>query len=152
MRSDIFDRFASSESTTRFEGPPAIRVLALLLVALQRYVGRRTGSVAISADAAHYQSDLFINIGVGVSIALTSWTGLALIDPLVGMLIAIIVLYSASGIARRSLQILLDHEIPQTDSETIAALARSHTDVCGLHDMKTRFGGSHWRSWRSRWP
>jgi ferrous-iron efflux pump FieF len=119
-------------------------VVTLLLVALQRYVGRRTGSVAISADAAHYQSDLFINIGVGFSIALTSWTGVALIDPLVGMLIAIIVLHSASGIARRSLQILLDHEIPQTDRDTIAALACSHTDVCGLHDMKTRFGGSHY--------
>ena len=119
-------------------------VATLLLVIFQHYVARRTGSVAISADAAHYQSDLFINVVVGISIALTSWTGELLIDPFVGMLIAIFVLYSASDIASRSLKILLDHEIPEQDRDAIVALACSHADVRGLHDMRTRFGGSHY--------
>ncbi len=114
------------------------------LVSLQRYVGKKTGSVAISADAVHYQSDILINLGVGIAIILTSWTGFAIIDPLVGLLIAIVVLNSALGIANRSLQILLDHEIPLKDRQAIEAMALAHPDVRGFHDMKTRFGGDHY--------
>jgi len=114
------------------------------LVSLQRYVGKKTGSVAISADAVHYQSDILINLGVGIAIILTSWTGFAIIDPLVGLLIAIVVLNSALGIASRSLQILLDHEIPLEDRQAIEALALAHPDVRGFHDMKTRFSGNHY--------
>ncbi len=39
-------------------------ILTLLLVILQKYVIKQTDSVAISADALHYQSDLFLNLGV----------------------------------------------------------------------------------------
>ncbi len=115
----------------------------VLLVSFQRYVGRKTGSVAIKADAAHYQTDLMINLGVGLAIVMTSWTGFAIIDPLVGMIIALVVLNSVLDIANRSLQILLDHEIPFEDRQTIEAIARAHTNVLGFHDMKTRFGGNH---------
>ena len=115
-----------------------------LLVSLQYYVGRVTGSVAIKADAVHYQSDLIINLGVGLAIVLTSWTGLTIIDPLVGMVIAVVVLRSAFGIASHSLKILLDHEIPTEERRAIKQIALAHPDVTGLHDMKTRFGGSHY--------
>ena len=39
-------------------------VLTLALVIFQRYVVKKTGSVAISADSLHYQSDLLVNVGV----------------------------------------------------------------------------------------
>lgn len=116
----------------------------VFLVGLQRYTGKKTGSVAISADAAHYQTDILINLGVGIAIILTSWTGFTIIDPLVGMIIAIIVLNSAFDIANHSLQILLDHEIPLKDRQAIEAMALAHPDVRGFHDMKTRFGGNHY--------
>ena len=43
-------------------------VLTVLLVAFQRYVVRRSGSVAISADSLHYQTDVLINLSVIVSL------------------------------------------------------------------------------------
>jgi ferrous-iron efflux pump FieF len=119
-------------------------VATALLVWLQHYVGRVTGSVAIKADAIHYQSDLIINLGVGLAIILTSWTGYKIIDPLVGIIIAIVVLKSVFSIANHSLKILLDHEIPTEDRQAIKAIALSHPEVQGLHDMRTRFGGSHY--------
>jgi len=119
-------------------------VATALLVWLQYYVGKVTGSVAIKADAIHYQSDLIINLGVGLAIVLTSWTGFAIIDPLVGMIIAVVVLRSVFSIANHSLKILLDHEIPTEDRRAIKALALTHPEVQGLHDMRTRFGGSHY--------
>ena len=116
----------------------------VILVGLQRFVGKKTGSVAISADAAHYQTDILINLGVGIAIILTSWTGFTIIDPLVGMIIAIVVLNSAFGIANHSLKILLDHEIPLKARQAIEAMSLAHPDVRGFHDMKTRFGGNHY--------
>ena len=46
-------------------------VLTLALVVFQRFVIKQTGSVVISADALHYQSDLFLNLGVLAAIVLS---------------------------------------------------------------------------------
>ena len=43
-------------------------VLTLALVSFQQYVVRHTASMAINADAAHYKTDLLINLGVAVTI------------------------------------------------------------------------------------
>lgn len=114
------------------------------LVGFQRYVGRKANSVAIRADAIHYQSDFLVNIGVGISLILTPLTGWLLLDPAVGFIIALFILHSAYGIGQRSLEILLDHEIPERDRERIKSIARRHPDVRGFHDMRTRFGGNHY--------
>ena len=50
---------------------------------------------------------------------------------------------AAAAAMNHSLQILLDHEIPTGDRQAIKALALAHPDVRGRHDMRTRFGGSH---------
>ena len=119
-------------------------LVTVCLVAFQHYVGRRTGSVAITADAMHYKTDVLVNIGVAAAIVLTHWTGWSLADPLVGLAVAAYIIRGALGILSDSLDILLDREIPDRDRETIIALAREHPQVHGLHDMKTRFGGNHY--------
>lgn len=119
-------------------------LVTVCLVAFQHYVGRRTGSVAITADAMHYKTDVLVNIGVAAAIVLTNWTGWSLADPLVGLAVAAYIIRGALGILGNSLDILLDREIPDADRETIMSLAREHPEVHGLHDMKTRFGGNHY--------
>lgn len=114
------------------------------LVAFQRYVGQKTGSVAIAADAMHYRADVLVNIGVVGAIVVTNWTGWSLADPVVGLAVAAYIIRGALEILGESLDILLDREIPDKDREAIMALAREHPEVHGLHDMKTRFGGSHY--------
>jgi ferrous-iron efflux pump FieF len=116
----------------------------VFLVGFQRYVGRLTGSLAISADAVHYQSDLLVNLGVGLSLILTPWTGWDRLDAVVGLIVALFILRSALEIGSRSLEILLDHEIPLEDRDNIKTIALNHPDVRGFHDMKTRFGGKHY--------
>ena len=149
--------YVGFEASNRFMSPQAIQApeiglsvmfiataATILLVGFQRYVGRRTGSVAISADAVHYQTDVLVNLGVGLAIVITSWTGWTLVDPVVGLIIALFILRSALGIGRQSLEILLDHEIPEADRRKIRQISLDHPDVRGFHDMKTRFGGNHY--------
>jgi ferrous-iron efflux pump FieF len=149
--------YVGFEASNRFMSPQAIQApeiglsvmfiataATILLVGFQRYVGRRTGSVAISADAVHYQTDVLVNLGVGLAIVITSWTGWTIVDPVVGLIIALFILRSALGIGRQSLEILLDHEIPEADRRKIRQVSLDHPDVRGFHDMKTRFGGNHY--------
>lgn len=116
----------------------------IALVGFQRYVARRANSVAIRADAMHYQADLLVNLGVGFSLILTPWVGWMALDPIVGLVVAAYILRSAFGIGQRALEILLDHEIPAHDRQEIQEIALQHPDVLGFHDLKTRFGGSHY--------
>src|ERR1700745_1800233 len=58
-------------SPARIENPPAgiavmifSIVVTIALVLYQRYVVRRTGSIAITADELHYRSDLVLNLSV----------------------------------------------------------------------------------------
>ncbi len=58
------------------------------LVWFQRYVVRRTRSVAIAADSMHYWGDLLTNLGVIVGILLSTRLGWFIADPLIGLAIA----------------------------------------------------------------
>ena len=116
----------------------------IALVGFQRYVARRANSVAIRADAVHYQTDLLVNLGVGISLIVTPWIGWMALDPVVGLVVAVFILRSAVGIGQRALEILLDHEIPVHDRQEIQEIALRHPNVKGFHDLKTRFGGNHY--------
>ena len=111
------------------------------LVLYQRYVVRRTGSIAISADELHYRSDLVLNIGVIAALLLGRALDMPLLDPLFGAAIGIWIVYSAVRLARLSLFQLMDHELPDDERERIRAIAQSHPDVVAAHDLRTRVAG-----------
>jgi ferrous-iron efflux pump FieF len=111
------------------------------LVLYQRYVVRRTGSIAVTADELHYRSDLILNISVIVALVLGSALALPLLDPLFGAAIGIWIVYSAVRLVRLSLFQLMDHELSDDEREKIRAIAQSHPDVAAAHDLRTRLAG-----------
>ena len=130
------------------ENPPAgIAVMAMsivvtiALVLYQRYVVRRTGSIAITADELHYRSDLVLNLSVILALVLSSALDQPILDPLFGAGIGIWILYSAIRLVRLSLFQLMDHELPDEEREKIRAIAQSHPDVVAAHDLRTRIAG-----------
>lgn len=112
----------------------------LCLLAFQRHVIRRTGSMAISADALHYRTDLMVNISVIVALLLAAkgWPGF---DSLFAIGIALYILYSAWEIVRRAFDHLMDRELPDDEREQIKTIARSHQQVRGMHDLRSRRSG-----------
>lgn len=147
--------YVFSEAISRIIEPVSVRepeigigvmglsiLLTLGLVSFQRHVVNRTGSMAISADAAHYRTDLIINAGVAVAIPVAAWTGLGIVDPLAGILIALYILWTTYEIAAEALDVLLDRELPQKERERIYAIAIKHREVHGFHDLRTRYGGN----------
>ncbi|MDH5256225.1 MAG: cation diffusion facilitator family transporter [Gammaproteobacteria bacterium] len=120
----------------------ASTVVTLALLGWQRYVSRETGSIAIAADAAHYRTDLYMNLSVVAAVAIAGFTGVAWVDPAVGLGVAAYLAWGSWGIAAKSLDILLDREIPEADRQRIRELAVKHMKVLGFHDLRTRHGGS----------
>jgi ferrous-iron efflux pump FieF len=117
-------------------------VVTIALVLFQRYVVRKSGSVAIGADSLHYQTDVLINGSVLVSIFLSSEMGIAHADPLFAIGIAVYIIYTASQIGKEALHILMDRELPDEERERIKEVARSQPGVQGVHDLRTRSSGA----------
>ncbi len=117
-------------------------VLTAALLGLQRFVVQRTGSIAISADSLHYRTDLLMNAAVIVAMLLVDATGWQMIDPLLGIGIVGLLLYSAVGMARRALDMLMDRELPAESRARIRKLALGHPKAQNVHDLRTRRAGS----------
>jgi ferrous-iron efflux pump FieF len=116
-------------------------ILTLLLVQYQRYVVKRTRSLAIAADSLHYLGDFYTNMGVLVSLNVSVFFGWTRLDALVGSGIAIYILYNSWTIGRRSLDVLMDRELPDEAREEITRIALSNPHVWGVHDLRTRTAG-----------
>jgi len=147
--------FLANEALRRLISPEPIRqsglaiavlLLAILLtiglLAFQRFVVARTDSIAISADSMHYRADLFTNLAVILAMLLVEATGWAVIDPLFGLGIVGLLLYSATGVGRRALDMLMDRELPAETRSRIRKLALGHPKAHDVHDLRTRRAGS----------
>lgn len=116
-------------------------VATIALVTFQRYVVRRSQSVAIQADSMHYKADLLANLGVIAALAATGFLGWTYVDPLFGIAIAFYILHGAWDIGRDAINMLMDRELPEEDRETIKRIALSYSEVLGVHDLRTRRSG-----------
>ncbi len=117
--------------------------LTALLIAFQTHVVKQTQSTAIKADSIHYRSDLLINLGVLIALVAYQWTGLLWLDPLVGGAISLYILWTAIQIVREALSVLMDRELDDATRDKIKGIVLSHSKVKGLHDLRTRNGGTH---------
>ncbi len=113
------------------------------LLAYQRAIIRRTGSIAIRADNVHYQSDLLLNLSVIVALALDQYAGLVGADPLFGIGIAAWLLWGAWRASLHAIDQLMDKEWPDEKRQRFLAIASSRPEVRGLHDLRTRSSGAH---------
>jgi len=116
--------------------------LTIALVAFQGYVIRRTGSLAISADAVHYRADILSAGAVLAAIYLNSRLEWYAADPLLGLVVVVLILASVRRILLDAIDVLLDRELPTATRRQIAAIAAAHPAVRGLHDVRTRSAGS----------
>lgn len=114
--------------------------LTLALLNYQRYVIRHTGSVAIRADALHYATDVFSNLGV-IAALLLAQLGFPVFDPIFAIAIAGYILFGAWRIGRDSLDHLMDRELDGAVREQIKRLALAHEAVRGIHELRTRQSG-----------
>src|SRR5262249_42757171 len=94
-------------------------VITIALVSFQTYVARRTGSIAIAADREHYVTDLVSTLAAGAALFLAGRLHQPMIDTVVAGLVSIYLMVGAWRVARVSLDVLMDRELPAEDRQRI---------------------------------
>ena len=116
-------------------------VLTFGLISVQSWVLKRTRSVAVTGDRAHYAADLVSNIAAMTGIAGAALLGLHWLDAAAGLLVAIWLLWGAIGVFREAGSQLMDHELPEADRTRIIALMTQDPRIQDVHQLRTRASG-----------
>jgi ferrous-iron efflux pump FieF len=117
-----------------------ILLLTLGTVLYLRKVAAQTGSLVIKSDALHYMTDVWVNIGVLVSLALVKLTGKPIIDAVVSIGIAIFMVSSSIRVVREGFDVVMDKSLPTEQVTRVTALLRGHERIESFHDLRTRGG------------
>ena len=116
--------------------------LSVALVVYQKRVVARTGSLAISTDNLHYQSDFFLNLSVIAALVLETYAGLTGVDLLAGFGIALWLGWGAWRSASNAVDHLMDKEWSVEDRQHFIDVASRHPQLKGIHDLRTRKSGT----------
>ncbi len=140
------EQWLSGSRVAEAEGGIFVSIIAIIatlaLLGWQRYVIRRTTSVAIATDHLHYKSDLALNLAVIAALVLDRYVGLTGVDPLFGLAIALWLGFSAFRAAGEAIDHLMDKEWPEEKREEFLAAIANHPELRGVHDLRTRNSGT----------
>lgn len=114
-------------------------VLTLLLVLYQNFVVYRTESQIVAADKFHYFTDLLSNVMVIVSIYTSAYYWF--IDPALGVVISLYIMYGAGCLFKSSFANLIDEEMGEEERKLILSVIHKCKEIHGVHDLKTRRAG-----------
>lgn len=138
-----------SEAITKFTHPvtPTIDVWTFVVMAgtlvINLFVtvyeynqGKKLHSTLLMSDALHTRSDVFVTIGVILSLVLVKMGLPVWIDPLVSLIVAVVILRAAVEIFKMASAILLDSKV--IDEKVIAEVVNRLPEVKGVHHIRSR--------------
>jgi cation diffusion facilitator family transporter len=105
-----------------------------------RKVAKETGSVVVKADAVHYGSDVWVNVGVLVALVLVRLTGKPVIDSIISIVIALSMFRASWHVVREGFGIVMDESLDALTVAKLRTLLESTTTIESFHDLKTRAG------------
>lgn len=106
-------------------------------------VGKKHASPALTADGQHIMSDVVTSGGVLAGLVLAIFTGYAILDPILAILVAINILVQGSKVILHSLGGLMDKAVePEEDEAIKKAISENSAGLLNVHDLKTRRAGA----------
>lgn len=125
-------------------GIMAVSLVASLIHGLSlRAAAKEEGSSILSAEGAHFLSDVASNLGVMAALALVRTTGSDYWDPLVTALVVGYVLRLAAPIIHGAVSELMDEGLPAQVRDEVARIIKTHhPSVVGFHNFRTRRAGT----------
>ncbi|MCH7810004.1 MAG: cation transporter [Chloroflexi bacterium] len=118
-------------------------VANLLMAVLMRREARRSGSMALSAESTHLQTNVVQAGAIILGLTLVGITGENLFDPIAALLLAAYMGWTAIGLVRTALEDIMDQSLPDSELIAIEEVLRAHKDeVLGYHRLRTRRSGA----------
>ncbi len=145
---EAIDRIITPRAVTNGGWAAAVMVISILLtlglVMVQTRAVRRTGSIAVKGDRAHYAADLGSNAVALIGVGSAAWLGAAPLDAAAGLIVAVWLFWGALGVLREAADHLLDRALPPADQARILELVLADDRILGAHQLRTRASGSVW--------
>ena len=114
----------------------AVSILVKLwMAAFNRKIGRMIDSEVLMATAADSRNDVISTAAVLISLFITKLTGIARVDGLMGLAVAVFILYGGIGMVRDTLSTLLGEAPSPEFVKQIEDTVRSYPGVLGVHDL-----------------
>ena len=107
------------------------------------YVAKKSDSVSLLADAEHLSTDIFSSLGVLVGLVLIKITGIAALDPIIALIVALIILKTGFSISKETLNNLLDGSLPAEDITNIEEILKKNSVIKGYKNIKGRKFGQY---------
>lgn len=105
-------------------------------------VARQTDSIALESDAWHLMTDVYTSAGVCAGLILIRLTGWNVLDPLIGIGVALVILRTAYGLIKRSYMSLMDYQLSESEMEIIrGVICRHGMHYAEYHALRTRRAG-----------
>jgi cation diffusion facilitator family transporter len=115
--------------------------LGVALVLLRK--SKEAHSITLEANAHHLLTDVWTSAGVIVGVGAVALTGLIRLDPIVALVVAANIVWTAVRIVRASVLGLMDTALPSGEREAVAGALRGHADGgVQFHALRTRQSGA----------
>ncbi|MBN2746947.1 MAG: cation transporter [Bacteroidales bacterium] len=107
-------------------------------------VAQETDSVALEADALHLKTDVYTSIGVSLGLVIIYFTSWYILDAIIAIAVALLIIYEAFLMLKKSFDPLLDTSLPEKQSESIREMIKIHLpSECSCTSLKTRKSGQN---------
>lgn len=118
-------------------------IVTLLLSWRLKVLAKKNRSLILGTEKAHYSMDFVSYLGVIAALVIVGWTGSAIWDLVVSILVAAYIFKEAIHILKRAVSELLDRGLSDTELKTIKMLILGHhPSVVGVHNLRSRVVGN----------
>lgn len=114
------------------------------LILFQKYVAKRTNSLAIAADSAHYTVDVVTNLAIIATLVVVKFWGIYWFDTVTALAVAGYLLLNAYKLACGAVSVLTDAELSDDIRKKVCRIVMENPFSQGIHDLRTRdLGGAY---------
>ena len=101
--------------------------------------GKQYDSITLEADAKHLMTDVWTSVGVIAGVAAVAITGWERLDPIIALLVAVNIVWTAIGLLRRSVAGLMDASLPEDEQAAVVKVLDGHkSQGVEYHALRTR--------------
>ncbi|AFJ63137.1 MULTISPECIES: cation diffusion facilitator family transporter [Bacillus] len=118
---------------------------ALINLIVSKFVKReaeKVNSVAMKSNALHLLTDVYTSLGVAASLLVVTVTEWYILDPIIGMVLAVYIIYEAFKLMKEAFPPLIDTRLSEEEEKTILKIIETfQQEFIEIHDFRTRRSG-----------
>ena len=111
------------------------------LVWMQDRAIKRSGSMAVKADRAHYAADLAAGVVVLIGVASGAFLSAPGLDAAAGLIVAVWLFWGALALLKEAADHLLDRAVPDADRIAVTTAVLADPRISGVHQLRSRMVG-----------